>query len=142
MRAVTERVSGRVYSGFVSTLAEASLIADERTLLERFVDELQERLGPALHAVWLFGSRARGEAPLREYSDVDLLVLVDDATWDGQVAVHAALDAAARDRGLEALAWSFSVHINTPAWLAQRRAVRSFFIAEVDRDKIVVAGHA
>ena len=126
----------------MSTLTEAALIADERALLERFTRELQERLGPALHAVWLFGSRARGEAPLREYSDVDLLVLVDNATWDGKLAVHAALDAAARDLGLEALAWSFAIHINTPAWLAQRRAVRSFFIAEVDRDKIVVAGQA
>jgi hypothetical protein len=31
--------------------------------------------------------------------------------------------------------------VNTPAWLAERRAIRSFLIAEVDRDKVVIAGH-
>jgi len=31
------------------------------------------------------------------------------------------------------------VHINTPQWLAQRREIRSFFITEVDRDKVVLA---
>jgi hypothetical protein len=50
------------------------------------------------------------------------------------------LDAQARELGLEALAWSFSIHVNTPAWLAQRREIESFFIAEVDRDKVVLSG--
>lgn len=110
-------------------------------MLERFARELEERLGGGLHGVWLFGSRARGEAPRREDSDVDVLVLADDATWSGKRAVRETLGAAARDLGLEALAWSFSVHVNTPAWLSERRAVRSFFIAEVERDKLVVTGH-
>lgn len=48
----------------MSKLAEASLSNGERALLERFADELQARLGSDLHAVWLFGSRARGEPPL------------------------------------------------------------------------------
>ncbi len=125
----------------VSTLADAALTADERALLERFARELEQRLGDALRAVWLFGARARGDTPLREDSDVDVLVLVDDASWEGKRVVHEALDAAARDLGLAAVAWSFSVHVNTPEWLAERRALRSFFVAEVDRDKLVVAGH-
>jgi predicted nucleotidyltransferase len=125
----------------VSSLANAVLTADERTLLDRFSLELQARLGDALHAVWLFGSRARGDEPTREDSDIDVLVLAEDATWEGKLAVHAALDAAARQLELDGLAWSFSVHVNTPAWLAERRAIRSFFVAEVDRDKVVIAGH-
>jgi predicted nucleotidyltransferase len=125
----------------VSSLADAALTADERTLLDRFSLELQARLGDALHAVWLFGSRARGDEPTREDSDIDVLVLAEDATWEGKLAVHAALDAAARQLELDGLAWSFSVHVHTPAWLAERRAIRSFFVAEVDRDKVVIAGH-
>lgn len=123
----------------MSSLTATSLSADERALLERFAALLRERLGPALHAVWLFGSRARGEPPSHEDSDVDLLVLVDDESWEGgRQAVHRAFDDAARGLGLERL-W-FSVHIHTPEWLEGRRAIQSFFIQEVDRDKVVIEG--
>ena len=81
------------------TLAEAALTGQERALLDRFSRRLGEDLGPALHAVWLFGSRARGETPRTE-SDVDLLVLVDDASWDGKLRVHGLLGEAARELGL------------------------------------------
>lgn len=110
-------------------------------LVERFGEELRTRLKDELHAVWLFGSRARGEQPSSE-SDVDLLVLVDDASWDGRMRVRQMLDDAAHELGVDALTWSFSVHVHTPAWLAQRREIRSFFIAEVDRDKVVLGGQA
>jgi len=70
--------------------------------------------------------------------EVDLLVLVDDASWDGKLRVHAAFDDSALD--LELAAVNFSVHVKTPEWLAQRKAIRSFFIAEIDRDKVVLVG--
>lgn len=111
-----------------------------RALLQRFVEDLRSRLRLELHAAWLFGSRARGELHQEPDSDVDLLVLVRDASWEGKRRVLCALDAAAADLGLEALSWSFSVHVNTPEWLAGRREIRSFFIAEVDRDKVVLCG--
>lgn len=123
----------------MTALAETSLGADERALIGRFVVELRTRLKDELHAVWLFGSRARGEAPTQE-SDVDVLVLVDDASWDGRMLVRAVLDTAASELDLDALTWSFSVHVHTPAWLAQRREIKSFFIAEVDRDKVLLPG--
>jgi predicted nucleotidyltransferase len=122
----------------MSSLAGASLSVEERALLERFVQCLRQRLGNDLNAVWLFGSRARGEQPARD-SDVDVLVLVEDASWPAKVRIREILDAEARELGLEALVWSFSIHINTPAWLEQRREIESFFIAEVDRDKVVVS---
>ncbi len=125
----------------MSSLTEASLSATERALLERFTEDLQARLGGDLHAVWLFGSRARGERPTSE-SDVDVLVLVENASWEGKMRVRETLDATANALGAQAVAWSFSVHINTPAWLAQRREIESFFIAEVDRDKIALFGSA
>lgn len=124
------------------TLAATSLSADERALLERFAELATARLGPALHSIWLFGSRARGEAPAHEDSDIDLLVLVDDVSWEGRRRVYAAFDQASEELGLQSLSPWFSIHIETPAWLEGRRAIRSFFIAEVDRDKIVVAGSA
>ncbi|HLM85184.1 MAG TPA: nucleotidyltransferase domain-containing protein [Solirubrobacteraceae bacterium] len=123
----------------MTTLAQASLSADERALLTRFAAELSRENEVESRAIWLFGSRARGEQP-KEYSDVDVLVLVEDASWEGKMRVHDALQAAAHALGLQALTLSFSIHINTPAWLEQRRRIRSFFIAEVDRDKIVLSG--
>jgi predicted nucleotidyltransferase len=125
----------------MGSLAGASLSVDERALLERFIQRLRLRLGNDLNAVWLFGSRARGEQPARD-SDVDVLVLVEDASWPAKVRVRELLDAEARELGLEALVWSFSIHVNTPAWLEQRREIESFFIAEVDRDKVVMSGPA
>ncbi len=123
----------------MSTPAEASLRAEERALLDRFVRELRLRMGDELHGVWLFGSRARGEEPC-DHSDVDVVVFVGDASWDGRMGVRGILDDVARDLNLDALTWSFSIHVHTPDWLAQRREIRSFFVAELDRDKVVLCG--
>jgi predicted nucleotidyltransferase len=40
--------------------------------------ELKQRLGGHLRGLWLFGSRARGDA--RTHSDYDLLILVDESS--------------------------------------------------------------
>jgi predicted nucleotidyltransferase len=125
----------------MSALSETSLAPDERALLERYVEELRIRLGDHVHAIWLFGSRARGE-PRSADSDVDVLVLVEDASWDGRMLVRTILDDAGRELDLDALVWSFSVHVHGPDWLAQRREIRSFFVAELDRDKVVLSGAA
>jgi len=128
------------YLPCVASLETTSLTPDERQLLEAFAARLQDRLGASLHAVWLFGSRARGEPPRGPDSDVDLLVLVDDASWDGKVTVQFDLDDAAEELGLQDLTPWFAAHVDTPAWLKQRREIKSFFIAEIDRDKVVVIG--
>jgi predicted nucleotidyltransferase len=119
----------------MNQLSQARLSVDERALLERFALELHSQQNGTSHAVWLFGSRARKEET-DESSDVDVLVLAEDASWENKMRIHAALRTAARALGLETLTWSFSIHVNTPTWLEQRRRVHSFFIAEVDRDKI------
>nr|MBA3584972.1 nucleotidyltransferase domain-containing protein [Gemmatimonadota bacterium] len=74
----------------MGSLDQATLSADERTVLERFVDTLHLRLGDELDAVWLFGSRARGER-VTALSDVDVLVIAKDATWSGSTRIHEAL---------------------------------------------------
>jgi predicted nucleotidyltransferase len=121
----------------MATLAEAALDAGERRVVERFVELLRREFGADLRAVWLYGSRARGERPHDE-SDVDLLVVLAREAWqDHWRAARLAYDAAEAEG--ESPVW-FSVQVYTPERLAQRRQIRSFFIQEVDRDKIVLFG--
>ncbi|MBA3327624.1 MAG: nucleotidyltransferase domain-containing protein [Solirubrobacterales bacterium] len=119
----------------MGSLDQATLSADERTVLERFVDTLHLRLGDELDAVWLFGSRARGER-VTALSDVDVLVIAKDATWSGSTRIHEALHDVAHEVALSKVAWAFSVHVHDSSWIDQRRAIESFFVAEVDRDHI------
>jgi hypothetical protein len=44
-------------------LVEATLSDAELRTVERFVPVLSDELGDDLQAVWLYGSRARGETP-------------------------------------------------------------------------------
>jgi predicted nucleotidyltransferase len=125
----------------MTTLGDTSLRPDEQALVEMFAEQLHRRLGDHVHGMWLFGSRARGEQPSEE-SDVDVLVLVDDASWDGRMGVRKILDDAAHKLDLDALPWSFSVHVHTPTWLTERREIKSFFVAELDRDKVLIHGQA
>lgn len=120
----------------MATLATASLSETERRVLERFVSVLESELGNELEAVWLYGSRARGERPHDE-SDVDVLVIVNDRQrHDTRVG-----ELRNRATGAEGESeFHFSVIVTDPAWLAQRRAIDAFFVREVDRDRIVLAG--
>ena len=65
------------------SLHAAMLTERERRALERLVERPRQELGADLHAIWLYGSRARGDAVIDEadvdmHSDIDLLVLADD----------------------------------------------------------------
>ena len=69
----------------------AALNGREWSMVERIVARLREELGAELLAVWLYGSRARGEADPNETdpdlrSDVDLLAIVDSSRDTGEVA--------------------------------------------------------
>jgi predicted nucleotidyltransferase len=121
----------------MATVAESSLTAGERRVVERFVALLRHEFGADVRAVWLYGSRARGEPPHDE-SDVDLLVVLAREAWQDQWRTRRLAYDAANEEG-ESRVW-LSVHIYTPELLAQRREIRSFFIQEVDRDKIVLFG--
>lgn len=115
---------------------EASLDDLERRTVERFVELLKRRLGDGLIAAWLYGSRARGERPHPE-SDVDLMIVTSRGDADAD-AVDDALFEAAEAEG--ANPFGFSAQIADPGWLADRRRIGSFFIQEVDRDKVVLHG--
>ena len=63
-------------------LREAQLTETERRVVKHLLALLEQELGDQLLAVWLYGSRARGEADLEEThhdrrSDVDLMVVVE-----------------------------------------------------------------
>lgn len=115
---------------------QATLDQDERRTVERFLSLLKERLGGGLLSIWLYGSRARGERP-REDSDVDLMVVTRNGLDDARTVNRALFDAA---EGEGTNPFLFSAQVADPAWLADRRRIESFFIQEVDRDKIVVHG--
>lgn len=118
-------------------LAEASLTDAERRVLEQLVERLAETLGPRLRSVWLYGSRARGETP-HEESDIDLLVVVDpERPEDRRTVVRLAVDAES-EVGLGTVLLSPLVYSSER--VAQRREIRSFFLQEVDRDKVVLYG--
>ncbi len=118
-------------------LADASLSATERRVVERLVERLREELGSDLHAVWLYGSRARGETPHPE-SDIDLMVIADGNAWDNGMRAIELTEEVASAEGVSPV-W-YSTNVVDREWLRGRREIRSFFIQEVDRDKIVLYG--
>jgi predicted nucleotidyltransferase len=128
-------------------LATATLSEPERRTVRRLVSALREDLGSDLLAVWLYGSRSRGEADPSETdpdrrSDIDLMVIVDPAVdsrrpdWD----VIELVEGAAGAEGDSPV--YYSVQVWDRERLLDRRRIDSFFVQEVDRDKIVLAGSA
>ncbi len=121
------------------SLAEASLTSIERRVLDRLVVLLRREYRDALRSVWLYGSRARGEPP-RPESDVDVLVvLAREQAGHRLRVVELEIEAALAEGGEPAF---FSTHVYTSERLAQRREIRSFFLQEVDRDKVVLFGES
>jgi predicted nucleotidyltransferase len=111
-----------------------SLSPDERRVVDRWIDVLRNEI--ELDSVWLFGSRARGER--REDSDVDLLVITRGDPERDRQRVWKTIDEVAREMGVNPAV--FVPHTWDRTWLAGRREIGSFFIQEVDRDKVVLFG--
>jgi len=120
-----------------SGLGEAVLDGSERALVARFVELATDELGADLHGIWLFGSRARDEA-VRPDSDVDVLVVAKGGDERYGRRMIELVFQSADETGGDPVA--LAVHTYSPERVSQRRQIRSFFIQEVDRDKIVLAG--
>jgi predicted nucleotidyltransferase len=119
----------------MAVLADAALDERERELLGRFVAALAEAYGDDLDAVWLYGSRARGEPPHDE-SDIDVLVVTRNDSDDEALipTLWRVLDEMGNPRVL------VDPRQRSRAWVEDRRAIGSFFLRDVDRDKIVLHG--
>src|SRR6476469_4550434 len=125
-RAITDRLNA------------AQLSESERRVVERFASRLDDELGGDLRGLWLYGSRARGTSHLE--SDIDLLVIAEGGRDRyGRIAGALSEEAAIAEGESP---FNYSVHVHDPDWLRGRRAIESFFIQEVDRDKIILAGSA
>ena len=130
-------------SRLTDPLATAALSNSERQVVERLVGSLQDELAEDLRAIWLYGSRARGDAEVEETdpdlrSDIDLMVIADGGRRRYDDKVQNLAHAAAVGAG-ESPVW-YSVFVFDPEWLQGRRAIDSFFIQNVDRDKLVLVG--
>jgi predicted nucleotidyltransferase len=119
----------------MALLADAALDEREREVLERLVRALADEYGDDLDAVWLYGSRARGER-MHEESDVDVLVVTRSER---------------DDRALIPILWRVLDELDNPrvyvdprqrsrTCVEDRRAIDSFFMRDIDRDKIVLHG--
>lgn len=65
-------------------------------------------------------------------SDVDVLVLARDASWEGKERSHDTLSRAASDLDLRSLPWDFSVHVHTPGRSLSVRLARPGYPAASD----------
>jgi predicted nucleotidyltransferase len=120
----------------VDRLNAAQLTESERRAIERYASLLDNELDGDLRGLWLYGSRARGTA--HPESDVDLLVIAEGGhDRYGRIAGDLSEEAAIVEGESP---FNFSVHVHDSEWLRERRAIESFFIQEVDRDKVVLAG--
>lgn len=118
-----------------STLESAALSPLERRAIERGVEVLLERLGDELQAVWLYGSRARGESTGPD-SDIDLMVVVSDDSYAVEDLARTTMLSVAWDEGLGL--GPVSTQVMSLEHLRGRREIDSFYIREVDRDKVVL----
>ena len=94
------------------------------------ITELGKRLLPEGTSLWLYGSRARGDA--RPDSDYDLLILLDTDT------VTPESESAAYDMCL--MGYDYGVEINPHIYPRRKWMSQTFspFYKNVERDKIVL----
>jgi predicted nucleotidyltransferase len=118
-----------------SRLATTALDPVERRVLDHFVAAVEAEYGEELHGVWLYGSRARGERAHQE-SDIDVLVVTRQPRDD--LALYRLADEARDAVGGRRVI--IDPRQRTVAWVEDRRAIDSFFLQEVDRDKVVLVG--
>ncbi len=128
-----------------NALSGAALNDTERRAVGRIVARLQDELGDDLLAVWLYGSRARGEADPTETdpdrrSDIDMMAIVDPSRDTEEAGRWALPMVEAEADAIGDSPVYYSLRIFDTEWLRERREVRSFFAQEVDRDKLVLLG--
>lgn len=107
-----------------------------RGAVERLLSLVASELGEDLIGVWLYAPRARGEQA-GPRSDIDLLIITSrGCERDFWPVTELAMDAAEAE-GVDP--FRVSTRVADPGWIEGRREIESFFMREVDRDKIALA---
>lgn len=84
----------------------AGLTKIERKALKLFKDEVLKKLGDEIQSLQLFGSKARGDAD--KHSDVDVLVVMKDRSFDKRMQVSGAVSKAISETGVVISAKKFT----------------------------------
>ena len=79
-------------------MRKQALSKKERLVLDHFMERVQQALGNSLKEMVLFGSRARGDD--EPDSDLDILVIVEEETWQVRDAVSLAASRVSLDEGM------------------------------------------
>lgn len=122
------------YALLMEATERVRMSSEEREVLDRWIERIRTELD--IESVWLFGSRARGDAG--EHSDVDLLLITRGNPEHDRERAWALIDEVARERGADPTV--YVPHTWDRAWLENRREIGSFFTQELDRDKVVLFG--
>lgn len=109
----------------------AGLTKKEKEALRLFKEKLVAEFGNRLDSTQLFGSKARGEAT--KHSDVDVLVVVRDATWQDRRTVSGITS----DILLENEVF-VSPKVFSPDQLKEFRSRRSMFWQSVEPDLLLL----
>ncbi len=116
-------------------LSEATITDAERMVLERLATRLQHEVGA--EAVWLYGARARGEAPTED-SDIDVLVIAPGEKRSSGGQAYRLVFEIAKELGVNPV--PFSIHVWDRDYLQERREIKSSFVGQIDGEKIVLLG--
>jgi len=101
----------------------------EQQTLSEFVQGLSERFGDQLQAIWLFGSKARGDST--PTSDIDVLVVIDNDDW----RLHKQIRYFAVDLNLK-YDLDLSPRIWTTSYLQEVAALGTHFYRAIQREHI------
>ena len=118
----------------MAVLGDAALDARERELVDRFVSAL-ERIMATISTPSGSTARARGERPHDE-SDIDVLAITRSERDDRPLIPT--LRRVLSEMGNPPIV--VDPRQRSRAWVEGRRAIASFFLRDVDRDKIVLFG--
>ncbi|MDP3997500.1 MAG: nucleotidyltransferase domain-containing protein [bacterium] len=104
------------------------LTEKEKEALKMFKQRLQEKLPDRVRELKLFGSKARGEAT--KHSDVDVLVVMEDVSWEARLKATHVANEVFRETGV------LPTKKFTPRQMEKMRRQRAVFWQFIKKDMV------